>query len=111
MREQRICLEPTLGALRLELCDHDCLVRDLAFAPNGSLRLVSASDDGTLKVWDIDDDGNLYKTLRSKCTIIFGCSWSPDAKMLASVGNYKSVSAMSFLYAIHHIVFLLILFC
>ena len=39
-------------------------VRDLQFAPNGSLLLLSSSIDGFLKIWDCQDDGNLLKTLK-----------------------------------------------
>jgi WD40 repeat protein len=38
------------GRKLLELMDHTQAVRDLAFAPDGSLRLVSASLDRTIKV-------------------------------------------------------------
>lgn len=37
--------------------DHTDIVRDLTFAPDGSLMLVSASRDKTLRVWDLKDDG------------------------------------------------------
>lgn len=37
--------------------DHTDVVRDLTFAPDGSLMLVSASRDKTLRVWDLKDDG------------------------------------------------------
>lgn len=37
--------------------DHTEVVRDLTFAPDGSLILVSASRDKTLRVWDLKDDG------------------------------------------------------
>ena len=39
-------------------------VRDLQFAPNGSLLLLSSAIDGALKIWDCQDDGNLLKTLQ-----------------------------------------------
>lgn len=38
------------GAFLLELISHRAAVRDLAFAPDASLRLISASLDKTLKV-------------------------------------------------------------
>lgn len=38
------------GKLMLELMDHKSAVRALQFAPDGSLRLISASLDKTLKV-------------------------------------------------------------
>ena len=41
------------GNLLLELMDHKSAVRDISFAPDGSLRLISASLDKTLKVWRI----------------------------------------------------------
>lgn len=43
--------------LLLNLMDHTDVVRDLTFAPDGSLMLVSASTDKTLRVWDLKDDG------------------------------------------------------
>lgn len=46
-----------LGKLLLNLVDHTEVVRDLTFAPDGSLILVSASRDKTLRVWDLKDDG------------------------------------------------------
>ena len=45
------------GKLLLNLMDHTDIVRDLTFAPDGSLMLVSASRDKTLRVWDLKDDG------------------------------------------------------
>ncbi|KAG8122704.1 hypothetical protein E2320_018143 [Naja naja] len=45
------------GKLLLNLMDHTEVVRHLTFAPDGSLILVSASRDKTLRVWDLKDDG------------------------------------------------------
>lgn len=79
------------GVLKLELCDHVATISSLSFAPHPSVLLVSASMDGTLKLWDMSDDGNMIKTLRTNCTAFYGCCWSPDAMALATVGNYHSV--------------------
>jgi len=76
----------------LELCDHVATISSLDFAPSPSVLLVSASMDGTLKLWDMSDDGNMIKTLRTNCTVFYGCRWSPDATALATVGNYHSVN-------------------
>jgi len=82
------------GVLKLELCDHVATISSLSFAPHPSVLLVSASMDGTLKLWDMSDDGNMIKTLRTNCTAFYGCCWSPDAMALATVGNYHSVNVV-----------------
>lgn len=51
------------GKLLLNLMDHTDVVRDLTFAPDGSLMLVSASRDKTLRVWDLKDDGTATRNL------------------------------------------------
>ncbi|XP_067680259.1 WD repeat and SOCS box-containing protein 1-like [Haliotis asinina] len=79
------------GHLLLELLDHKDVVRDIDFAPDGSLHLASASRDGTLKLWDLNMDGNMYRTLRPQCKWVYSCSWSPNKKFIASSGNYKCV--------------------
>ena len=58
------------------------------------MRLASASRDGSIKMWDLKDDGNMYKTLKGDSKWLYACSWSPDAKMLASVGDSRSVSCV-----------------
>ncbi|KAK3084253.1 hypothetical protein FSP39_010709, partial [Pinctada imbricata] len=80
------------GNLMLELLDHKDVVRSLNFCPNGNLNLASASCDGTLKLWDLDDDGNMYKTLRPGSKWIFSCRWSHDGKMLVATGANKLVA-------------------
>lgn len=56
--------------------DHTDIVRDLTFAPDGSLVLVSASRDKTLRVWDLKDDGEdlllvWYLLPQLKCVLFF----------------------------------------
>ncbi|XP_071501926.1 WD repeat and SOCS box-containing protein 1-like [Diadema antillarum] len=75
----------------LLLMDHRGLVRDIQFSPDGSLNLVSASQDGTLKIWDLKDDGNMVATLKGHPHGVQGCAISPDASILASVGEQRSV--------------------
>jgi len=83
------------GTLKLELCDHTATISSLHFT-SPLLLLVSASMDGTLKLWDMGDDGNMIKTLRTTCTAFYGCRWCPDATALATVGNYHSVNIVAF---------------
>ncbi|KAG8451955.1 hypothetical protein GDO86_003951 [Hymenochirus boettgeri] len=79
------------GKLLLNLMDHTEVVRDLTFAPDGSLILVSASRDKTLRVWDLKDDGNMTKVLRGHQNWVYCCAFSPDSSILCSVGAGKSV--------------------
>ncbi|CAL8071438.1 unnamed protein product [Orchesella dallaii] len=79
------------GKLMLELMDHKSAVRDLNFAPDGSLRLISASLDKTLKGWDLSDDGNMFKTFYAHQEVVFSCCWSPNANLMASAGSQKTV--------------------
>uniref|UniRef100_A0A3Q3WTV2 Uncharacterized protein n=1 Tax=Mola mola TaxID=94237 RepID=A0A3Q3WTV2_MOLML len=71
--------------------DHTSIVRDLTFAPDGSLMLVSASIDKTLRVWDLKDDGNMVKVLRGHQNWVYSCAFSPDSSILCSVGAGKAV--------------------
>ena len=80
------------GNLLLELLDHRDIVKGLHFSPDGSLNLASVSCDGTTKLWDLDDDGNMYKTLRPGCKWALNCRWSHDNRLLVVVGSNKIVS-------------------
>uniref|UniRef100_A0A8C8TV84 WSB1 n=1 Tax=Peromyscus maniculatus bairdii TaxID=230844 RepID=A0A8C8TV84_PERMB len=79
------------GKLLLNLVDHIEVVRDLTFAPDGSLILVSASRDKTLRVWDLKDDENMMKVLRGHQNWVYSCAFSPDSSMLCSVGAIYAV--------------------
>ncbi|KAG9340577.1 hypothetical protein JZ751_021399 [Albula glossodonta] len=81
------------GKLLLNLMDHTDIVRDLTFAPDGSLVLVSASRDKTLRVWDLKDDGNMVKVLRGHQNWVYCSAFSPDSSVLCSVGAGKAVVA------------------
>ncbi|KAK7026833.1 WD repeat and SOCS box-containing protein 1 [Halocaridina rubra] len=83
--------DPYTGKLLLELMDHTQAVTSLAFAPDGSLRLVSASKDATIKVWDMRDDGNMFRTLRESNSPIRSLCWSHDGKFLCSTGDKQKV--------------------
>ena len=77
--------------------DHKGRVRGLSFSPDGSFQLVSASNDCTLKFWDLNLDGNMYKTLKfDKSSWVLDCKWSPNGKQIAAVGCNKHVSNHAF---------------
>ncbi|KAK6296070.1 hypothetical protein J4Q44_G00337830 [Coregonus suidteri] len=82
------------GKLLLNLMDHTDIVRDLTFAPDGSLMLVSASRDKTLRVWDLKDDGNMVKVLRGHQHWVYCSAFSPDSSVLCSVGAGKAVAGV-----------------
>jgi len=95
------------GTVLVELMDHTDVIRDLNFAPDASLRLVSASRDGTLRVWQLQNGrvngtvSNQRATVRllvsGQSKWMYGCCWSPDANLLASVGDSQSVRFYLFL--------------
>ncbi|XP_010126182.1 PREDICTED: WD repeat and SOCS box-containing protein 2, partial [Chlamydotis macqueenii] len=76
--------------LLFSLLGHQDVVRDLSFAPNGSLILVSASRDKTLRVWDLSRDGRQVQVLSGHVQWVYCCSISPDCSMLCSAAGEKS---------------------
>ncbi|NWX89669.1 WSB2 protein, partial [Nothoprocta pentlandii] len=85
--------EVQTGHLLFSLLGHQDVVRDLSFAPNGSLILVSASRDKTLRVWDLSRDGrslSQVQVLTGHVQWVYCCSISPDCRMLCSAAGEKS---------------------
>ncbi|XP_051549001.1 WD repeat and SOCS box-containing protein 2 [Myxocyprinus asiaticus] len=78
------------GNLLFTLTEHQALVRDLVFAPNGSLTLVSASRDKTLRIWDLAKKGANPHVLKGPDNWLFRCSITPDSSVIASVCNLDS---------------------
>ncbi|TRY87463.1 hypothetical protein DNTS_035293 [Danionella cerebrum] len=78
------------GYLRYTLNGHQAPVRDLLFCPNGSLTLISASRDKTLRVWDLVKKGSNPRVLRGPNHWVFRVSISPDCSIIASVCNLDS---------------------
>ncbi|PQE19375.1 vegetative incompatibility HET-E-1 protein [Rutstroemia sp. NJR-2017a BBW] len=67
---------------------HDGWVNCVAFSPNSKL-LASASNDETVKVWDITGTGQ--QTLEGHIGWVNSVTFSPDSKLLASASNDKTV--------------------
>ena len=75
------------GELTLILQDHKSTVCSLAFTLN-SMQLVSTSHDKTIKLWDLLDDGNMYKTIHQWTFKFNTVQWSPDETLLCAVGPF-----------------------
>lgn len=74
------------GELLFALCDHKEIIKDLKFSKDGSFQLATVSKDSKIKLWNMYDDGNMYKTLSGHIGTINSCDWSPTAPLFCSVG-------------------------
>ncbi|KAM4808599.1 WD repeat and SOCS box-containing protein 2 isoform 2-T2 [Rhinophrynus dorsalis] len=83
--------EVQTGRLLFNLSGHQDVVRDLSFSTNGSLTLVTASRDKTLRVWDLKKDGKLIQVLSGHIHWVYCCAISPDCSMLCSAAGENSV--------------------
>ncbi|RUS79796.1 hypothetical protein EGW08_012443 [Elysia chlorotica] len=77
------------GTLIVELLDHRDTVRCLDFSLDGNLQLLSGSRDGTLKLWDVPEDGNMYSTFKPHGMSFTGCCFAPNARFIAAVGTCR----------------------
>jgi hypothetical protein len=76
-------------SLKLTLRGHQDWIRSLAWSPDG--RLASACDDGTIRIWTMEDGGgSASAVLRGHQGWVRSVAWSPDGR-LASGGDDGTV--------------------
>ncbi|MEM7032005.1 MAG: NB-ARC domain-containing protein [Chloroflexota bacterium] len=76
-------------ALIRTFSDHSDFVIGCAFSPDGSL-ILSASYDGTVKMWDVDS-GQLLKTFSGHSRFVTDCAFSPDVSRILSASDDKTL--------------------
>lgn len=57
-------------------------ISDVAWSADSRL-LVSASDDKTLKIWEVSS-GKCVKTLKGHSNYVFCCNFNPQSNLIAS---------------------------
>ncbi len=88
LRVQHVATRESPALVR-DLVGHLSWVRACAVTPDGH-RVVSASADRTLKVWDLDS-GRALATLQGHASLVLGCAVTPDGRRVVSASDDKSL--------------------
>ncbi len=89
---QVLLWDPAKRTVRRRLRGHADAVRGLAFSPAG-WRLVSASEDGTIKVWDATTDrsSRVLRDYEERFAVVNALVFSPDGRWLAAGSHDRTV--------------------
>lgn len=66
------------GVLSFEYEEHTEPVLDIAISPGDGDRLLSASSDGTAKIWHWKNHDDSSVTLSGHVGVVYSCCWSPE---------------------------------
>lgn len=80
--------QPNFNNLNI-LKAHEEMVRDISFSPNDT-KFVTASDDGTLKVWNFNDSSE-ERTLKGHNWDVKCADWHPTLGLIASGSKDNTV--------------------
>ncbi|CAE7120009.1 unnamed protein product, partial [Rhizoctonia solani] len=73
----------TNGAASVPLTSHTDVVRSVSFSPDGA-RLVSGSEDKTIRVWDVEQGETILGPLEGHSGAVRSISHSPDGTQIGS---------------------------
>jgi platelet-activating factor acetylhydrolase IB subunit alpha len=76
-RDKSIKLWDSRGGLIKTLVGHENWVRGLVFHPGGRY-LLSVGDDGTIRCWDLEQEGRLVKTMEGHHGFLSCIRWAPN---------------------------------
>lgn len=75
-----------IASWTLETRRHRSYLSVMAASPDGT-QLATGGIDGTIRIWD-SETGKLVKALVGHNSYVYGLSWSPDGKTIASGGAF-----------------------
>jgi WD40 repeat protein len=78
-------ISPALSIPQNRMTHHGS-VNSVVYSPDGKL-LASSSDDGTVKIWKVENTKEELLTLKAHRSCAFSVAFSPDGSTLASSGG------------------------
>ena len=92
LRPLHTTLTPPGDTLLRTLTGHTAAVNDMVTIPKSHERyIISASDDKTLKVWDLDEDVEAQKTLRGHKERVTAVAVMPNGKQAISYSDDQTI--------------------
>lgn len=80
-----LCWDAPTGALMSSLSPHERAVTALSFAPHNPSLVLTASADGSVRIWDQERE---YDVRYQHSTEVTAACWSPDGTLIASSARH-----------------------